>query len=132
MNLLDGVIRCLSLARLDVEAPDVATFTTNATPSGDTLAPHSNLAVLESSLCPCDQQSLGSLNPAVFAQVPSWGPTQGFDPAWSVAEIRKDECRRLVWIAVAILAREAETAYLLGRPFQSLFMTDPTNVRTLY
>lgn len=81
--------------------------------------------------CDCMSFTLGGLQPEATERSPSWLATPGWDPSWTAAEIRQEECRRLVWCVHQGATGQTVHYLTLGLPPPDYFVTDPFNVREL-
>ena len=73
--------------------------------------------------------TLGHTWPMVREVAPLWDMTPTWQSEWTEADIRKEECRRLVWSSVMLTA--GHSSYTAASPdieTQQLFLMDPRNV----
>ena len=128
--ILDSLVRSMSLSVLDAGDPRTTTFPPGSPP----VVPSQQQRDLTiqppaTGTCECAEHSLGRVWPAASNLTPLWLST----PAWSEeateAEVRKDQCRRLVWSSVMLIA--GHTSYNAAHHQMSgldLYLVDPSNV----
>lgn len=81
------------------------------------------------SACTCMTFTLGHTWPRVREFAPLWDMTPTWQSEWTESDIRKEECRRLVWSSVMLSAGHSSyTAASSGMETQQLFLMDPRNV----
>jgi hypothetical protein len=158
LNILDSIIRALGMSYLDANNPTASTFPRNAVPVVDVsavdyfaspqrypgsmsasspiqqqyLQQQQQIAVeptISPSGCSCDELSLGRRWPEAQGLVPLWVATPAWNNEWSVGEIRKEECRRLCWSALGLVAGHISFATAMNWRVLDLFMVEPSNVR---
>lgn len=79
--------------------------------------------------CTCMTFTLGHTWPMVREFAPLWDMTPTWQSEWTESEIRKEECRRLVWSSVVLTAGHSSyTAASSAMEVQQLFLMDPRNV----
>ncbi|EKM49512.1 uncharacterized protein PHACADRAFT_265028 [Phanerochaete carnosa HHB-10118-sp] len=153
LSMLDSLIRSLAMSALDRDDHRVSRFATRSVPTvasaeyagggrdaWDLRASHAHApghalppqppARAE---CACQAYTLGS----------NWGHAQELTPLWlmtpawreelSEAEVRKEECRRLVWSAVMMVA--GYTSYMAANnvmPTIDLTLMEPANYALLF
>ncbi|KAL7279934.1 hypothetical protein ACG7TL_006345 [Trametes sanguinea] len=86
-----------------------------------------------SSACSCMSFTLGHTWPMVHEFAPLWDMTPTWQSQWTESEIRKEECRRLVWSSVMLTA--GHSSYTAASPdleVQQLFLMDPRNYALLF
>jgi hypothetical protein len=81
--------------------------------------------------CSCDELSLGYRWPEAHGLVPCWVATPAWNNEWSAGEIRKEECRRLCWSVLGLVAGHISYATAANWTYLDLFMVEPSNVRGL-
>lgn len=82
--------------------------------------------------CSCMTFTLGHTWPMVREFAPLWDMTPTWQSEWTESEIRKEECRRLVWSSVVLTAGHSSyTAASSAMEVQQLFLMDPRNVSSL-
>lgn len=146
--LLDSLIRLLALTTLDADRPDsqyaifgtyvsnMAQFSLTASPNAMHVMNCMNTAPgflgNTKSSCDCDRYTLKRQWPAVSEIAPSWESTTLWPQVISEGELKKEECRRLVWSSVMLTAAynsciAADTQVDTG----DLFIKDYENVCAL-
>ncbi|KAG9034443.1 hypothetical protein FRB95_013240 [Tulasnella sp. JGI-2019a] len=80
--------------------------------------------------CPCHALSLAGSSEAQKS-TPLWLSTPKWDPEASLAEIQKEEARRLVWSTVTVVGADAAARLALGRPQLYLHAAKPENYAVL-
>ncbi|KAH9922814.1 uncharacterized protein BXZ73DRAFT_91534 [Epithele typhae] len=136
MGLLDSLIRSMKLMSLDAEDPRATAFASSvpAVPAED----HDRLAAgvpegRQGSGCHCARFTLGHTWPMVREFAPLWNMTPTWQSSWTEADIRKEECRRLVWSSVGLTASHSSyTAAGEEMETQQMFLMDPRNCRLLF
>jgi hypothetical protein len=130
--ILDSLVHSMSLSSLDAHDPQATTFSPGTPPI---VSPqqhrHSISDFPTASECQCAEHSLGRVWPMARSITPLWLST----PAWieeaTEAELRKDQCRRLVWSSVMLIA--GYTSYCEANQLSAeldLYLLDSSNVRT--
>ena len=79
--------------------------------------------------CDCITFTLGHSWGMVHEFAPLWDMTPTWQSEWTEGDIRKEECRRLVWSSVMLTA--GHSSYTAASPdmeTQQLFLMDPRNV----
>ena len=67
--------------------------------------------------CSCDQFKISTISPSSMKITPLWQSTAGYDPRWSLAEVKREEQRRLVWSALALTTEcNAQAVFWSQRP----------------
>ncbi|KAH9044255.1 hypothetical protein EDB84DRAFT_1587204 [Lactarius hengduanensis] len=159
LNILDSIIRALTMTHLDSDTPAASRFASNGTPVVDArlvgyfpaTEQHNPSSVLASSStrqyvqqshmaiepaihrsrCSCDEVSLGRHWPEAQRQVPLWVATPTWNREWSEGEIKKEECRRLCWSALMLISAHTSYAVAANWRHSDFFVMEPSNVRTL-
>ncbi|KAI6040220.1 hypothetical protein EDC04DRAFT_2567248 [Pisolithus marmoratus] len=133
---LDHIIRSLGLAFMDSNEPDVSTFTPNTVPAArrrifgatgkDDLHSHSS-----ASRCTCMPSSS---NPTMVSDPtsPFWTYTPPCSSLWTPEEVDKEDCRRLCWSALSLVASYTSRCIASRKEPSEFFMTDPSNFRLLF
>ncbi len=159
LNILDSIIRALTLTHLDSDKTAVSRFARDGIPVMDArtmdhfpVAEHNPSSLptsfltrqyvqqphiaaeptIHASRCSCDEISLGRNWPEAHSQVPLWVATPAWNREWSEGEIKKEECRRLCWSALMLFS--GHTSYVAATNWKhppTFFVTEPSNVRTL-
>ena len=78
--------------------------------------------------CVCSELNLGRLWPDAKDHVPFWLNAPGWNPTWTDAEIRREECRRLCWNTLHLFAGYTTYRTSLGLNLLDLFLLHPSNV----
>ncbi|OBZ71229.1 hypothetical protein A0H81_08387 [Grifola frondosa] len=146
MAMLDSLIRSLSLTTLDAHDPRVSIFPARLVPTVPAYSHsegvsedhpvshrhHQSDPRLGAQECSCSSYTLGKTWPHVSRCAPLWSST----PAWidgPESELRKEECRRLVWSALMLTASHSSyTAASSDIAIQQLFIMDPANYALLF
>ena len=157
--MLDNIIRALSLTYIDAEDPSTTTFGESEDPRhpdqrepayplplysrsqglneypqavpSSRLLHHEPHPKPSNNRCICNELSLGRNWPGAQEHAPLWLSTAAWDPSWSVAEIRREECRRLCWNALTIAAGYTTYRSAHGLDSPDMFVLQPSNVRYL-
>ncbi|KAH8113570.1 hypothetical protein DFH11DRAFT_1510242 [Phellopilus nigrolimitatus] len=82
--------------------------------------------------CLCNELSLGRVWRETQEYTPFWMCTPAWNPAWGVAEIRREECRRLCWSTLTMLAGYTAYRASLGLSIIDLFILHPSNYRNVF
>ncbi|KAI0822302.1 hypothetical protein BC628DRAFT_1327700 [Trametes gibbosa] len=136
MGMLDALLRSMGLLAIDAEDPRASIFTT-AVPavSGASLRQRRQEQASASvdAPCSCMTFTLGHSWPMVREIAPLWDMTPRWQSQWTESEIRKEECRRLVWSSVVMTAGHSSyTAASSEMEVQELFLMDPRNYALLF
>lgn len=100
------------------------------TPSHPHVETQSSVSANPSS-CHCITFTLGHSWSMVQEFAPLWDMTPTWQSEWTESDIRREECRRLVWSSVMLSAgHSAYTAARSEDDVQQLFLMDPRNVST--
>ncbi|KAI0754986.1 hypothetical protein C8Q80DRAFT_1142298 [Daedaleopsis nitida] len=92
-----------------------------------------NLSTAIQSSCNCTIYTLGHTWPMVKEFAPLWDTTPTWQGEWTESDIRKEECRRLVWSSVMLSAGHSSyTAASSDIQTQQLFLMDPRNYALLF
>lgn len=156
LNILDSIIRSLSISYLDANNPTASTFIRNAVPVIEVssekyvslpqrypipismpsltqqYAQQQQIAIdptVRASSCPCERLSLGFQWPEAQTQAPLWVATPMWNREWTEGEIKKEECRRLCWSALMLVSGHSSFAAAVNWSRLDLFMVEPSNVR---
>ena len=146
MLMLDSLIRTLSLTSIDKDDPTVSTFAPHSVPAipsfadtqehspwDPTIPPNSSHLQTDSSSkhCDCVVFTLGHNSPAAQQVTPLWLTTPAWKEGWVDAEIRKEECRRVVWSSMILAAGHSSyTTACSGFSQMDLSINDPSSVST--
>lgn len=79
--------------------------------------------------CTCANLNLGRHWDDASKYVPFWAYTPAWNPAWTDAEIRREECRRLCWNTLLVLAGYTSYRAAVGLDIIKMFLLDSSNVR---
>ena len=129
---LDHIIRALSLAFMDSNELDVSTFTPNTVPIarkrtfGNTSKDSAPLSPITHKCSCISFSSNSSVMPDQCASY--WTFTPPCDSLWTPEEADKEECRRLCWSALSLVASYTSRCLTFRKEPTELFMTDPSNV----
>ncbi|KAG8996572.1 hypothetical protein FRB93_000714 [Tulasnella sp. JGI-2019a] len=99
--------------------------------------PHSSQSIAASGqnlsveTCPCHALSLAG-SPEAQKCTPLWLSTPQWDPGASLAELQREESRRLVWASVMMFGSDAAARLALGMPQLDLHTAKPENFALLY
>ncbi|KAI0781970.1 hypothetical protein C8Q75DRAFT_795994 [Abortiporus biennis] len=142
MGMLDSLIRSLSLTQLDKDDPRVSTFTSRLVPTVSSET--SDVAHWDPTLqrvphdhsthqCTCSSFTLGHNSPIAQEVTPLWLTTPAWKEDWSEADVRKEECRRIVWSSMMLAAGHSlYTSACAGFTQMDLFIADPSNYAVLF
>lgn len=126
ISYLDNIIRRLQLTIIDSSDPDVSAFKPHQVPS---VKPRPGASPKDpSQKCSCIPLPPNSNLPADHYSS-TWSYAPPWDPSWSSNEIYKEECRRLCWSALTIVAGHSSQSAALEKEPAQFFLTDPGNVR---
>ena len=124
LQFLDRIVSVLSLTFIDRHDADVSLFNTRSAPivfMPDNYRPPKRCCCVASP--PSMPGGVDGYHP--YSQIiPPW------NPSWSEAEIRKEECRRLCWVALALVANYTLQCSAFHVEPMRFFLSDPANVST--
>jgi hypothetical protein len=129
LSYLDNIIRRLQLTILDSNDPDVSSFKPHHVPSVKTRSG-------SGSKDPSQKCSCIPLPPN--ANLPSdhysstWSYAPPWDPTWTANEVYKEECRRLCWSALTLVASHSSQSAAFDKEPSQFFLTDPGNYALLF
>ena len=123
LQFLDRIIQVLSLCTLDDHDPDTSIFSPRAVPA--VFIPESYRPP-KRCCCVVSAQSVGSNPMDGYHSYSSVNPP--WNPNWSDAEIRKEECRRLCWVALALVASYTFQCSAFQREPMQFALSEPANV----
>ena len=143
--MLDSLIRCLRLSSLDEDDPRVTRFGPRTAPVVSSFPPpHRHRDPVEfiaaqqtgslrhppnvPAKCWCANYTLGNLSPDTIELAPLWSHTAGWLAHWTEGDIRREECRRLIWSSVILIAGYASYNTATGKLLPELALMDPSNV----
>ncbi|EJC99066.1 uncharacterized protein FOMMEDRAFT_95074, partial [Fomitiporia mediterranea MF3/22] len=157
ISTLDNIIRSLALTFIDFQDPSVSVptdsaetgFCSSITSNGHLLQYHSSpsprtvVDALNRSLsnarspseqpsCICNELSLGYNWSEAKEHVPFWLNSPAWNPSWTDAEIRREECRRLCWNTLHLFAGYTTYRTSLGLATLDLFLLHPSNVHNIF
>jgi hypothetical protein len=82
--------------------------------------------------CSCIELSHGRVWPHAQEHTPLWLFTPSWNPDWTPAEIQREECRRLVWNTLTLIAGYTNYRSAMGYPAPDLFLMHADHVRSSY
>ena len=139
--MLDSLIRSLSLTKLDADDDRVSVFASRV---ASTLPQPAEMKTQrrdyghpkESHLsppkeCACSAYTLSEVSPPSLEITPLWSATPYWRNDWSDGDMKKEECRRVVWSTVTLVAGVTSYVTAVGAStdtFSGLFILDPANV----
>ncbi|THU90350.1 hypothetical protein K435DRAFT_728440 [Dendrothele bispora CBS 962.96] len=131
LTLLDEIISSLSLTTIDAADPDVSHFCQQTVPivylevgPNDNVHNNPNPNVTKCSCLPLDSPPLDPYTP--------WSYALPWDPSWSRKQIRDEECRRLCWCAVGLVASFTAQCVAFDQEPPALFLSNPSNFNILF
>ncbi|OCH89059.1 hypothetical protein OBBRIDRAFT_733272 [Obba rivulosa] len=126
LQLLDRIIQVLSLTFLDVNDPDSSIFTPRAVPVVYLPPSHHS-----PSQCTClAPPGSPNVNPDAMAFSFSFNPP--WDPSWTDSEARREECRRLCWAALTLVASYTAQCTAFHEEPLELALSDSSNYALLF
>ncbi|PCH40106.1 hypothetical protein WOLCODRAFT_98280 [Wolfiporia cocos MD-104 SS10] len=147
MSMLDSLIRCMELTTLDAQDPRVSVFAPRSaavvTPSVRA-ARHNPRAFYAAQHalpprtppapagCWCSPYTLGEVSPEMVELAPAWSHTPAWLSEWTEAEMHREECRRLVWSSVMLVAGYTSYNAAYAFPQLDLYIMEPSNFRLLF
>lgn len=132
IGYLDTIIRRLQLTAIDANDPDVSAFKPHQVPVVKTRAapsPGGGGGGKEGApqKCACIPLPPNANLPADHFSS-SWSYSPPWDPTWSPAEIHREECRRLCWSALTLVAGHSSQSAAFDKEPTQFYLTDPGNV----
>lgn len=124
--MLDSIIRSLALTSIDADEPSVSVFSPRAVPVVPVPSP---ARVRRQEGCSCHSLTLGQVSRSSHEHTPLWVATAAWNPDWTLAEIRKEESRRLCWSALSLAAGHTSHAAAFSAPPLDYYCIQPGNVR---
>ena len=124
ISYLDNIIRRLQLAVIDNNDPDLSSFKPHHVPS---VKPRSGSGPKDPS------QRCSSIPLPPNANLPSdhysstWSYAPPWDSSWSANELYKEECRRLCWSALTLVASHSSQLATFDKEPSQFFLADPGN-----
>ncbi|KZS98636.1 hypothetical protein SISNIDRAFT_472465 [Sistotremastrum niveocremeum HHB9708] len=122
---LDWIIKRLNLTRLDEHDPETSTFTQTAVPVVPRQSPIPGQAN-----CGCTPSY--RLPSGDISTSPIWNCAPDWDPRWSLADVRREESRRLCWSALTLVAAHTADCAAFGRKPLDLELIKPSNYALLF
>ncbi|GJJ13286.1 hypothetical protein Clacol_007538 [Clathrus columnatus] len=129
MVILDSILRFLRLASIDEDDLQVSKFVAQNVPIVH-VAVSSRIASKQG--CCCASLTLGQNSPISHQLTPLWVATAAWNPDWTVAEIRKEESRRLCWSSLQIAAGHTAHAAAFRAPPLDYYCIQPSNYSLLF
>ncbi|KIK57927.1 hypothetical protein GYMLUDRAFT_228507 [Collybiopsis luxurians FD-317 M1] len=123
LEFLDNIIHHLGLTSIDSSDPDVNSYPAGGVPVVMTPGPDD-----PDRRCTCIP--LDALNPP--DPVTSWSYPPPWDSSWSPAQIRDEECRRVCWCALSLVANFNAQCVVFGCKRPELFLNDCSNFTLLF
>ncbi|KAH9932503.1 uncharacterized protein B0H18DRAFT_871123 [Fomitopsis serialis] len=126
LQFLDRIVGVLSLTFIDRHDADVSVFSSRSAP---VVYMPDNYRPPKKCCCVASPQSMpgGVEGYHPYSQIiPPW------NPSWSEAEIRKEECRRLCWVALALVANYTLQCSAFHVEPKRFFLSDPANFMLLF
>jgi hypothetical protein len=122
---LDSIIQSQSLTFLDSTDPNVSTFAPQSVPI--VRLPNMYISPEKCSCAPPAHSEIDNdfLHPSLATHLP-------WDPSWSSAETQKEECRRLCWSALSLVASQSVTFSAFDKSPFNLFLSIPSNFSILF
>jgi hypothetical protein len=117
---LDSVVSQISLTTLDLNAPTVSRFAQRSVP---VVILDPNTASAPGPQCACIPPEVGQPNP-----YQNWSYPLPFDTSLSPTQLRDEECRRVCWCALSVVATHAAQCAAFGQAPPTLWLSDPSNV----
>ena len=120
LSYLDTIIRRLQLSIIDANDLEVSAFKPHQVPSVK-----SNIPKDRGQKCSCLPLNT-NLPPDHFSS--SWSYAPPWDSNWTSTEIHKEECRRLCWSALTLIAGYTSQSAAFDAEPTKFYLTDPSNV----
>ncbi|KAF8526163.1 hypothetical protein JB92DRAFT_2700846 [Gautieria morchelliformis] len=124
--MLDSIIRSLALTTIDANEPSVTVFSPHTVPA----VPSTRVSRQKG--CSCRALTLGQVSRSSHDHTPLWAATAAWNPEWTVAEIRKEESRRLCWSALQLAASHTSHAAAFAQSPLDYFCIQPSNYALLF
>ncbi|KAF8271585.1 hypothetical protein EI94DRAFT_1720098 [Lactarius quietus] len=145
LNILDSIIRTLTMTHLDSDNPATSRFSRNGMPVMDArlagyfpTTGHNHSSVPTSLPTqhyvqhPHIAVSLGRQWPEAQTRVPLWVATPTWNSEWTEGEIKKEECRRLCWSALMLISGHTSYAAAINWRHSDFFVMEPSNYSILF
>ncbi|KAJ3725618.1 hypothetical protein DFJ43DRAFT_1002341 [Lentinula guzmanii] len=120
---LDEIIHHLGLTSIDASDPDVCVYPPGAVPVIITSGPDDR-----DRKCTCIP--VDATHPPDL--VTSWSYPPPWDSSWTPLQIRDEECRRVCWSAVSLIASYNAQCVAFDRKCPNLFLSDCSNFNLLF
>ncbi|KAJ4491023.1 hypothetical protein J3R30DRAFT_3277042 [Lentinula aciculospora] len=120
---LDEIIRHLGLTSIDGSDPDVCVYPRGGVPVVITSGPDNR-----DRKCTCIP--IDATHPP--DPVTSWSYPPPWDSSWTPVQIRDEECRRVCWCAVGLIASYNAQCVAFDRKCPNLFLSDCSNFTLLF
>lgn len=133
MMMLDSLVRYMNLMTIDAEDARTVRWPEGVPPilprprrTSPTLQVTST-----SDNCSCRDQTLGHQWPPAATTVPSWISTPAWPDGLPESEIQKEECRRLIWSSIQLLAGRNSYAVARGTQVIDFALCKASNVGSI-
>jgi len=123
LAFLDDIIRHLGLTSIDSSDPDVNIYPQGSVPVVSTPGPDD-----KDRKCTCIP--VDAAHPP--DPVTSWSYPPPWDSSWTPNQIRDEECRRVCWCAVGLIASYGAQCVAFDRKCPELFLSDCSNFALLF
>ncbi|KAJ3992978.1 hypothetical protein F5050DRAFT_1578550 [Lentinula boryana] len=120
---LDEIIHHLGLTSIDASDPDVCVYPPGAVPVIITSGPDDR-----DRKCTCIP--VDATHPPDL--VTSWSYPPPWDSSWTPLQVRDEECRRVCWSAVSLIASYNAQCVAFDRKCPNLFLSDCSNFNLLF
>ncbi|KAH9949097.1 hypothetical protein B0H21DRAFT_169579 [Amylocystis lapponica] len=127
LAFLDRIIQILCLCTIDAHDPDASTFSPHAVP-----VVYVSDNYRSSKKCVCHTLSPGTVVDPLDECSTCFAFAAPWDPHWSDTEIRKEECRRLCWGALSLVANYMLQCSAFRQEPQDFALSDPCNYALLF
>ncbi|KAI0784700.1 hypothetical protein C8Q75DRAFT_723967 [Abortiporus biennis] len=127
LQFVDRIITSQSLTLTDLADPDTPTYTSREIPMIRYPCEH-----IAPQRCGCQNPPSSPISPISDHFSLSFSFNPPWDPNWSLEEIRKEECRRICWSALTLVASHtAQCAAFHEEPLE-LSLANPANYALLF
>ncbi|GBE80437.1 hypothetical protein SCP_0301520 [Sparassis crispa] len=127
LQFLDRIIQVLSLCSVDIHNPDTSMFGSVSVPvvymPGNYRPPKK---------CSCTPMSHSPGSDPIHDRCPCFSYNPPWDPNWSEAELRREECRRLCWSALTLVTNYTFQCAAVHQEPQSFALSEPSNYALLF
>jgi len=127
MMMLDSLVRYMNLITIDVGDARVIRWPESAPP----IIPRPRRTSPTYDACTCRDQTLGRQWPLAATTVPSWISTPSWPEGLPESEIQKEECRRLIWSSVQLLAGYNSYSVAQGTQVVNFALCKASNVSSV-